>query len=180
MSVKSIMSYAESLAGVKYRYYGKNTCPSKTKEDGPFWLKLGPPPSMVKIKKGKINCSGLANLMRRKLELDIPGKSGDFPGCSGAWFEYLQNKKRLQKIDLNKSYPYGTLLLKNYNSQDQGHLAVVFKCSSKGLKHSKIIHAKGWGPMNERMVVIEKFSDDSKHESLYTHICLPKDWIKTN
>jgi hypothetical protein len=41
-----------------------------------------------------------------------------WPGNTEAWFEYLNNTKRLQKINFNKVYPNGTLLLQDFNPKD--------------------------------------------------------------
>jgi hypothetical protein len=178
MSISKAILYAKTLEGVKYGFYGKMTPPSNSNDKGPFWIKDGPVPSLSQIKKEGINCTGVINLMRRKLSLPIPTSTdgSGWSGDTGTWFENLRDTHKLKPINRNKTYPYGTLLLLNYNPINQGHVAVVVRSSKKGLLSSKILHAKGWGK-NQR-VVIEKFSDDIGNSERYTHICLPKNWLK--
>ena len=95
--------------------------------------------------------AGLINLIRRKLGLAIPGLAGEvgdmgkrFPGTTGIWFWYLQERGRLQPIDIGKSYPRGTLLLRDFADaeNDQGHLAILLTDDSgDAIIHEDIIHA---------------------------------------
>ena len=162
--------------GVKYKV--SKEPPSK--DSGPFWNNNGIPPSMQDIKKSGLSCVGVINLIRRHLNLQIPGnmigkKKHIFPGGTGAWFEYLESKKRLNKIDYNKTYPKGTLLLEDYNPKNMGHVAIVWTENKKGLSHSKILHSTHIS----KAVVIEKL-DDYKMNKRFTHICLPEKWLAKN
>ena len=53
---------------------------------------------------------------------------------------YVNGKNNLLPINLDKDYPVGTILLRDYhNEKDQGHLAIVYD-GNKKLKYTKIIH----------------------------------------
>ena len=112
--------------------------------------------------------------------LKIPIENGKwkyiFPGGSGAWFQYLKDKKRLHKINYSKTYQKGTLLLQDYNPKDMGHVAIVWTENKKGLSHSKILHSRHDGP---KSVVIEPL-DDYTMKKRFTHICLPENWLAKN
>ena len=170
------LQYAEKLVGI--RYSGSSKAP--TKDSCPFWNRDGPAPSIEDVKKGGLACVGITNLIRRHLGLKIPIESGKwkyiFPGGSGAWFHYLKEKKRLQKINYSKTYPKGTLLLEDWNPKNMGHVAIVWTENKKGLLHSKILHGRHDGP---KSVVIEPL-DDYKMKRRFTHVCLPEDWLVKN
>lgn len=170
------LQFAEKLVGIKYQVSTK----VPIKDSCPFWNRDGPSPSIEDIKKGGLACVGVTNLIRRHLGLKIPIEKGKwkdiFPGGSGAWFHYFEEKKKLQKIDYNKTYPKGTLLLQDYNPKDMGHVAIVWTADKKGLSNSKILHARHDGP---KSVVIEPL-DDYKMKRRFTHVCLPEDWLVKN
>lgn len=174
-AINKALRYAKKLVGVKYKV--SKDPPSK--DSGPFWNRDGPSPSIEDIKKDGLACVGVTNLIRRHLGLKIPTESGKwkdvFPGGSGAWFHYLKDKKRLQKINYSKTYPKGTLLLQDYNPKDMGHVAIVWTENKKGLSHSKILHSTHIS----KAVVIEKL-DDYKMNKRFTHICLPEKWLAKN
>jgi hypothetical protein len=170
------LQYAEKLVGIKYQVSSK----APTKDSCPFWNRDGPAPHLEDVKKGGLACVGVTNLIRRHLGLTIPVESGKwkdiFPGGSGAWFHYFEEKKMLQKIDYSKTYPKGTLLLQDWNPKDMGHVAIVWTADKKGLSHSKILHGRHDGP---KSVVIEQL-DDYTMKRRFTHICLPEDWLVKN
>ena len=170
------LQYAEKLVGIKYRVSNK----APTEDSCPSWNRDGPPPTIEDIKKGGLACIGVTNLIRRHLGLKIPTESGKwkdvFPGGTGAWFHYLKEKKRLQKINYSKTYPKGTLLLEDWNPKNMGHVAIVWTENEKGLSHSKILHGRHDGP---KSVVIEPL-DDYTMKRRFTHVCLPEDWLVKN
>jgi hypothetical protein len=176
ITIKKGLQYAEKLVGIKYSV----SCKAPTKDSCPFWNRDGHAPSIEEVKKGGLACVGVTNLIRRHLGLKIPTEKGKwkdiFPGGSGAWFHYFKDKKRLYKIDYNKIYPKGTLLLQNWNPKDMGHVAIVWTENKKGLSHSKILHGRHDGP---KSVVIEPL-DDYTMKRRFTHICLPEDWLVKN
>ena len=84
------------------------------------------------------------NLIIRFLDLQLPDEGGGTDG----WFKKLKNENKLEKININKTYPKYTLLLRDYtNEQDQGHLAFTY--NETILKDSKIIHAYSRNKINK-------------------------------
>jgi len=173
-NIKKSLEYAKKLVGIKYKVSNK----PPTEDSGPFWNRNGPTPSIQEIKKGGLSCVGVTNLIRRHLGLKIPTDTGKwekvFPGGTGAYFHYFTKK---QKIDYDKTYPKGTLLLEDYNPKNMGHVAIVWTESKNGLKDSKILHSRHDGP---KSVVIEDLKNLKKMKNRFTHICLPKDWLDKN
>ena len=171
--IKKGLQYAEKLVGIKYKASNK----PPTEDSAPFWNRNGPVPSMQDIKKGGLACVGVTNLIRRYLGLKIPTETGKwkdiFPGGTGAYFHYFTKK---QKINYDKTYPKGTLLIEDWNPKNMGHVAIVWTESKKGLLDSKILHSRHDGP---KSVVIENLKD-YKMNKRFTHICLPKDWMVKN
>lgn len=205
--INDVLDYAKTLLGIPYRWHEEG---NDFLEEDKFWAQNEPAPSAKQIiKKNKsIVCTGLINLMRRYNGLSIPGLNGNitgkyqeyytkYPGGTGAWFLYLYQKKRLEKIDLNKHYPNGTLLLARFKNTetDQGHVAVVCDIDCKNIKSRKplndqlIIHAapsikyKNKNTLiNHGSVFIESFhvlndKEKKKKKSYYTYVCLPKNWL---
>ena len=172
--IKKALQYAEKLVGIKYKATNK----PPTEDSAPFWNRNGPVPPMQDIKKGGLACVGVTNLIRRHVGLKIPtdiGKWKDlFPGGTGAYFHYFTKK---QKINYDKTYPKGTLLIEDWNPKNMGHVAIVWTESKKGLLDSKILHSRHDGP---KSVVIEDLKNLKKMKKRFTHICLPKDWMVKN
>ena len=172
--IKKGLQYAEKLVGIKYKASNK----PHTEDSAPFWNRNGPIPSMQDIKKGGLACVGVTNLIIRYLGLKIPTETGKwkdiFPGGTGAYFHYFTKK---QKINYDKTYPKGTLLIEDWNPKNMGHVAIVWTESKKGLLDSKILHSRHDGP---KSVVIEDLKNLKKMKKRFTHICLPKDWMVIN
>ena len=185
--IDDVLKFAKKLIGTPR---GKSWKSYKLSSNtSPMWASDDPLPSISILKKEGMNCAGLTNLMRRKAGLSVLVLEKDpkkVLGGTKTWFSYLKKKKRLQKFDINKSYPKGTLLLRNYNPIDQGHLAIIYKENKKGVLFSSLIHSVGWNDgTNQQIVKI----DDSVGKSYfaqyngttntghYTHICLPEDWL---
>ena len=181
-NIKKALKYAKKFDGMKYSV----TETPPTRDGPPFWISNSPPPPIDYIKKYGSCCAGLINLMRRYVGLEVPGhvtgqKKHIFIGGTGAWFSYLNSKKRLHKIDFSKTYPDGTLLLQDYNPVDMGHVAVVLKLSKKGVLHSKIIHnVRGSFKKKKYREVVIEILEDYPDNKRFTHICLPKDWLVKN
>jgi hypothetical protein len=198
------MDYAETLVGLPYRWFDADV--DKFEGGDKFWCENSPPPEAeeIRVSDKSIVCSGLINLLRRRLNLSIPGINGNirgkyktiyeqFPGGTGAWFAYLHQNKRLEKINLNLRYPKGTLLLAKFvsNELDQGHVAIIYDDVDeyKNITHQQIIHSAPHIYYNDRAshknhgsVRIEPFaiSNDAWKQgkkSYYTHICLPDNWL---
>jgi hypothetical protein len=208
--INNVLEYAKTLLGIPYRWHLEE---DDFSEEDKFWANNSPAPSAKQIIKNNrsIVCTGLINLMRRYNGLSIPGLNGNingkykefykkYPGGTGAWFLYLYQKKRLEKIDLKKNYPNGTLLLARFKSieEDQGHVAVIcdFDCthtkSTKTLNEQLIIHAAPCIKYKDRdklddhgSVFIEPFhvlndKEKKKKKTYYTYVCLPENWLIEN
>ena len=169
------LKYIKKFNGMKYKF-SKN---APIKENvPPFWIGNTKPPKFEYIYKNGSNCAGLVNLVRKYMKLEIPGditglKKGKFIGGTGEYFNYLKKMNRLEKINFNKVYPIGCLLIQNYNLKDQGHLAILLSSSKKGLLYSKIIHNC------QNTTLIEKLNEFSQYNR-FTHICLPEKWLLLN
>lgn len=189
---KEIIDYLTQFIGVKYRwwYIGSNPLNPMALSAGSY-CDSDDAKDIQKIKEEGINCIGLPNLVRHYLKLPIPGTTSEFKtkycGGTGAWFEYLLQKCKLQPIKENLSYPRGTLLLRDYNSEtDQGHVAIITK-NSKSFSDSIIIHSFSANKFNPDKpdetvspgVVIENVMNSHKwfKGGSYKYFCLPKDWM---
>ena len=189
--INKAIRYSKKFENFTYKLCG-NKLPCLKKDCAPFWFANEEVPDILIVKKRGINCVGLANLVRRYMGLQVPGKvTGqkltkdvkEWPGSTSAWFHYLKTEKRLERIDFDKVYPKGTLLLQDFNPKDKGHVAFTINSSKKGLMESKIIHAlsdkdKITGK-SYKHVVIEKVKDYYKYKR-FTHVCLPQNWILKN
>lgn len=200
-SIRSVMQYATTLLNIPYRWHKNGDKISSTDK---FWAENGPIVTAQYIKEhnNSIVCTGLINLMRRFMGLTIPGIDGtlgqdgiDFPGTTGIWFYYLHSKGRLQTIDINKNYPSGTLLIRNFRDleTDQGHVAVLYNQGIHSIMDATIIHAFAQHSYDESSNLdnagftgitpfklshyyhIQDTKDDS--DGYYTHICLPENWL---
>jgi hypothetical protein len=121
------MSYAEQFLGIPYRWW--NPSVSCCENTGPFWASEGPEVPIGEVQKGQMNCAGLLNLICRKFGLEIPGAKEKFfyAGGTRCWWLYFERKGLLQPFDPLVEYPKGTLLLRDYKSEDdQGHIAFVY------------------------------------------------------
>jgi hypothetical protein len=190
----NLFIFLNKLIGVKYTY----TEESNTKEYvenniSPFYANSGTINEMDLnfIVENGINCAGLCNLCRKFFNLPIPTYKNLYGGTEAYFihFNYF-----LEEINFNKNYPDGSLLLYDYNPIDQGHLAIVMdefnvdkiivdkkilESGEKKLRNQKIIHSKGWHQNDCGFKVVhEVLSEDKENLKKYTHICLPKNWLK--
>lgn len=193
------------MLGIPYRWYDENVDTFNGIDK--FWCENTPAPSAFEIIKNdkSIVCTGFINLLRRKLGLDIPGLDGNirgkykelyrkYPGGTGAWFLYLNQRKCLEKLDMNMKYPKGTLLLarfKNNGEFDQGHAAVVYDDmdNTTTINDQLIIHAspdilytdkdkyKNHGSVKIEPFYISNNNWKSKKKSYYTFVCYPEKWL---
>jgi len=204
-SVENALDYATSLIGAPFRWYDPEL--DSFIGTDKFWCENACAPTASDIIENdkSIVCAGFPNLLRRKLGLPIPGLNGNitgktkemykaFPGGTGAWFQYFHQRKRLEKLDMKKRYPKGTLLLARFkdNDNDQGHLAVVYEDAdeSKTINDQLIIHSvpdilytdrdkhKNHGSVKAELYSISnnEFKYKGK-KSYYTYVCLPENWL---
>lgn len=216
VSVNNVLTYAYSLVGIPYRWHRKEDNISEidkfyASNDGVVYSRKD-----IIMKDKCIVCTGLINLMRKYAGLTIPGLDGYlgeegiyYPGTTGVWFMYLERKGVLHPLDINKTYPPGTLLLRDFHDvvYDQGHVAVVVDDAAADVANISdrdcrdvtnfpsvlnqyIIHAYSrFGYVESKIrnitdvgeVSIEKMHLSYLWEKTgyYTHVCYPEDWILT-
>lgn len=174
---KDLKSYLKILAtsNIKYVWWYKGDA---INENGPFYYENKTPPSIEQMQNEGINCAGLINVLFRYMKKKLPSEGGGTEG----WFQHFNRnvigKNNLLPINLNKDYPTGTILLRDYhNEKDQGHLAIVYD-GNKKLKDTQIIHAYSSSNMNRELtepgIIIEDFSNSHQwFNGTYTHVVLP-------
>jgi cell wall-associated NlpC family hydrolase len=171
-TVEIAIDYAKSLLGIPYRWH--DDCYIDELDDKFFSVDKPAPNASELIKADKsIVCTGLINLIRRKLALPIP-QYGHYPGGTVAWFKYLE--KHLKKIDIAITYPAGTLLLRKYaGPSDQGHLAIV-------VSENSIIHAAAEIPYEQRHAQKNHGSVqiNTYNSGYFSHYCPPELWLFTS
>ncbi len=197
--INEVIEYAKSMIGVPYRWHRDGDVISGSDK---FWADNGRKITRqeIDLEDKCIVCTGLINLMRRYFGLSIPGLDGSlndiegdkFPGTTGIWFEYLSRKDRLEKLDISKKYPMGTLLLKNFEDieTDQGHVAVLIDNGTENILDQQIIHAYADLSYNDskdvKNVGVTGITDFkvshyfSTNTGYYTHVCLPENWLNTD
>lgn len=107
--------------------------------DAPFYCLRIPPIEYIQDKG--CNCAGVINLLQLSRGLPIPGMKTKhyYAGGTFAWHNYLKTAGALERVDIHKEYPAGSLLLRQYRSgDDQGHLAVLY--TSGKLLEQKLLH----------------------------------------
>jgi hypothetical protein len=193
--IDEVLDYAKTMIGVPYRWFREG---EKIHGADKFWAENAGVILRKHIDENDkcIVCTGLINLMRRYLKLSIPGLDDTgpkyakrFPGTTGIWFGYLSRKGRLEKLDLTKKYPRGTLLLKNFESVDgdQGHVAVVIDENGENILDQNILHAYSTiaykdseGMKNVGQTNIQSFKQVHytwKEGGYFTHVCYPQKWL---
>jgi hypothetical protein len=202
--IQDALDYAETLVGLPYRWFDPEV--DVFSGNDKFWCENSRAPTSNEIlqQNKSIVCTGLINLMRRRCQLTIPGtgepirgKYSDVyrscPGGTGAWFAYLQQKKRLLKLDMNAQYPIGSLLIARFKGydKDQGHAAVVWTQADpdRTIQDQLIIHSVPKIKYRDRdqhvdhgEVLIEPFhvSNDLWQyydTGYYKYVCLPENWL---
>lgn len=194
--INKVITYAKSLIGVPYRWHRDG---DSIQPDDKFWAENGPVVTREEIDQSDkcIVCTGLINLMRRFMGLSIPGLDGKlndiegnkFAGTTGIWFAYLDRAGRLEPIDVNRKYPKGTLVIRDFSDveTDQGHVAVVIDESGDNILDQRIIHSyatvdytESKNKKNAGKTGTMKFKSSHFYASesgYYTHICLPENWL---
>lgn len=190
--IEECINYARTLIGIKYSLWNESM-----DDTGPFnYAQNDIVPQIKIIKANGINCTGLTNLMRRFMKLEIPGRiTGKpihkFAGGTYCWFNYLLKENRLELIDYTKTYPIGTLLISNYkNEENQGHVSVLTNITNTGLLYQSCIHSYFTYPIKKNKlgqlypgVAEDKFVAQSafwQNDGTFTHICYPQNWLLLN
>ncbi len=185
-NISSVLKFGKELVGTKYRWWNDNECILNCTD--PFWASNDKCPSVSEVKSSSCACTGLINLMRRKLKLSVPGVDIKYKYAGGTWIWFKTLKPKLEKFDINKIYPRGTLLIRNYKTpEDQGHVAIIYTNNSKNVLLAKLLHCyPNSGPTSSSIKVDPGVTiDDSVGKShfgwndtgYYTHACLPKNWL---
>lgn len=169
--------------GMKYTNYDFKI--PKMNANEPFWVSNSKLPEFSYIYIRGSTCVGLVNILRRYLQLEIPGiitgeEKDDIPGGTQSWFKYLTIKKRLNVVDFSKTYRAGTLLIQDFNNKDQGHVSIVIS-ENNALIESEIIHNVNgkWGNKIYNSVTIEMVKEYPYYDR-FTHICMPEKWLIKN
>lgn len=159
--MESLLKVIPTLLDVPYKFWNPNV--SCAGDHGPFWAHNGPLPSHKAIEEGQMNCAGFLNLLCRSQGISIPGadEKDYYAGGTRVWHDYLQQKGVLHPFRPWLLYPKGTLLLRNYRSEeDQGHLALYMGPNS-------IVHS--WPETGSCFATIQPY--------YYEFVCLPEDWM---
>jgi len=175
---KELISACEKLLNIRYNRWFLGDI---INENPPFYYNFDK--SKIKnlnnsfLRENGINCAGFVNLICTFSDKNHPQIGGGTDG----WFRELKENNKLHSIESNKNYPFGTLLLRNYNNEgDQGHLAI--KYDDKILENSKIIHCYSNNFLSKQLsepgVVIEDYNvSNTWYNPTYTHISYLEDWF---
>ena len=164
-------------------------CAGRRGDRWPYWSADGEPPPPAVVRRAGTNCAGLANLLCRA--------AGGRPSALAAaarrlgdtrdWFAHLSRRGCLRAFRADAAYPRGTLLLRDYNPRDHGHLAVVFEARpGRSVLHARLLHSVGWDDGGPQQVRIDASAgrshffqyDGVRNTGHYTHACLPQDWLR--
>ena len=183
--IDKALEYAEKIIGTKYQYWCEST---ELSDKGPMWVSSEPAPHVEIVRNQSVNCTGLINLMRRAVNLTIPGLDTNtkYPGGIYEWYRYLKNKDALHEFDYRLSYPRGTLFLREYSSEyDQGHVSILYEERKESSLHSTIIHSSVNVGFTANVKLGPGVNVDTTlgqshfyHKLGYYHYyCLPQDWL---
>jgi hypothetical protein len=164
-------------ANIKYVWWLKEVILGN--DCGPFWAVNAPIPQMARVQQEGICCTGVLNLIRRYLNLPVPGvREGDpMAGGTGAWEEFLAPS--LQPIDPTQEYPEGSILFRRFHSfEDQGHIAILLKGGR--LLHSYVHDPTPMPGHVEPGCVIDaswKSSHEWNQNGYYEFVAPPSAWL---
>ena len=170
-TINKAIRFAKKLNGIKYACW-KPSLGFKYEDWPPFWKVNEKVPKLNEIKKYGLCCTGLANLVRRYLNLQVPGnvtlnkqKKSIYTGTTSAWFSYLKKNKRLEKIDFIKNYGIGVT-----DSIDNLTLSQIYKQ----------VFNKEWEDKKFKYIKFDKAnqSSRSKYKKLLRNINYIKKYMK--
>jgi hypothetical protein len=159
-----IEDYIQALIGTKYVWWREG---DDVTSKAPFYAKNSNAVPAEIVKQYGCNCAGFVNLICRLMNVKIPGIQEHIPMAGGTyvWFSYLAEQGLLESFDPTKSYPFGTLVLRNYvNPEDQGHITLII--SNGQLAHSG---SENGIHVDESVLISHNWIP----EGYYTHVCLP-------
>lgn len=188
-NVNISLKYIEQLVGTPYSWYvsGQDIRTDRP----PLWASNNKVPEIKYIRNESINCIGVINLMRRSVNLTIPGiniskMKYKYPGGPYIWTEYLERRNVLYTFDEDVYYPPGTLLIRKYKSGGvPGHVAVIYKTNTRNTLLSEIIHSYPYDIKPKADIKVEPgvkieplyISHHWFRKQYYTHICYPNHWL---
>ena len=216
--ITKIIDYGHRLASLDI---GRGEPVFRAGNCGPMWAANGEPPSDEQLQKEGVVCVGLLALFVRHISGKLPFLEKEHSlfiddnkvsllkgvrwglGATDEWMFLFRDK--LEKIDVSKYYPRGTLLFRIWNPYDQGHVALLSDDAHEGsLLETKVIHTAG-EPVGINKIIdnetVRKQHEFYKHNpssslppwtipwdktgeftvafdgNYYTHILLPEYWI---
>ena len=150
--------------------------------DTPHPFYLNEMPTDEYLKENGTNCAGFINLLRHFTGRSVPGE-GEWRGGTGGWYDYLSDQGVLEKFDVERDYPIGTLFLRQYRDiEDQGHVAVYYSpdSDSKTVLNGTIIHSysdEEGGRIGLTPMRMSHYWDSE--EGYYEYAVLPENWLFT-
>jgi cell wall-associated NlpC family hydrolase len=164
MEFTTVEEYIEALVGTKYVWWHDGDDISGAT---PFYAKNNKAVPIEIVKHEGTNCAGFLNLICRFMGLKIPGVAENIPMAGGTyiWFSYLAELGLLTPFDSAKTYPFGTIVLRNYvDPEDQGHVALI-------ISNGKLAHSGSEDGIHVDESV--QISHNWIPGGYYTHVCLP-------
>ena len=156
-----MIAYAKNFLGIPYRWW--DPAVSCSDETGPFYAVEGGEVPLDVVQTGHLNCAGFLNVLCRKAGIAIPGAKERhfYAGGTVLWWEFFDANGMLEPFDPLKEYPEGSILLRQYSSEeDQGHIAVC--TGGKTILHSwpeKGVVLEEWDPSYYTKVVVGFFKN---------------------
>jgi hypothetical protein len=166
-----IMQFVNKLVNTtKYTFWD----PDKATYAVPYPFYCRTIPDISTIQTYGCNCAGLINIIQLMRNRKVPGvlTNNYYAGGTYIWFEYLQAAECLEPVDINKIYPAGSLLIRQYRDHnDQGHVAVVL--TTGYLSQQKLLHCYISKGITIDETVLESHS--WVEDGYYEYICV--DWF---
>jgi hypothetical protein len=159
-NVATALAYGKSLVGTKYGWWTGG----QLQPGAPMWTASGAAPSAATVKGQSVNCSGLMNLLLRKVGRAPRGGTGAYGT------DYVKVQKA---FDPDRRYPAGTLLGRRYRDpyKDQGHVAVV-------LENGNVLQSSAnGGPPSSSPGVTITGTPTQFGRNFYEYAVLPQDWL---
>ena len=125
-------------------------------------------PSLARAREIGGVCSSVPNVYRLINGMKTPEPAGKLKGGTGAWFAAHAHHRL---VDLNRSYPAGTLFMSDYRGEAthlQGHVAIA---GESGVNPWLIQSDTGLGWNDQRRL------KDTQQFAGFTHYALPEEWL---
>jgi hypothetical protein len=135
-NIEKAEDYLDKIVGTPYSWWTGGTVP----DGAPVWAKNGEPPQPADVRSTSCCDTGVTNLARRAVGLEIPTLGNqNFDGGIVAYFGaadsappsfpregYFERQGKLRRFDLEEAQRPWTLIGRKYrNVSDQGHVAIV-------------------------------------------------------